>query len=326
MRIRPFTGPADVLGLYFAPNAAAYYRLDLPITSVGGAVMPWADMTPEIIQDSKLLVISRMGLDTSKPVSMMGTIFDMLRDNGKRRIYIDWDDDLASVGSHNIAVTPKATAHAIEALRRADAVIVTNSTLAGRVKKFNRDIRIVPNYIRAADWPRPQQADDSNIWLVLAGSQSHDLDWQIVTKAIRKVKEQRPQVKLRVLGYLPAYLSALCDSHVPWTLSLEEYRASLYGAHIGLAPLPDSAFNRCKSPIKAYEYALAGMAVIGSPTQYQTILDNTGIVARTESEWLSAIFAYVDDAAYRQSAADALRAEVIDLHDIRNVDLSSIYQ
>ena len=36
---------------------------------------------------------------------------------------------------------------------------------------------------------------------------------------------------------------------------------------IGLCPLTDTAFNRCKSPIKWMEYAMAGAATVASPVE-----------------------------------------------------------
>ncbi len=326
MKLSAFNGPTDVLGLWFTPNAAAYYRLDLPITAVGGSVLEWQTMTPEIIEPAHTLVISRMGLDTAQPISTIGRIFDLLRDNNKRRILVDWDDDLAAVPAHNKHVTPVVTEYAIEALRRADGVIVTNSTLANRIKKHNRVIYVVPNYIRASDWHDPVARADSDVWFVIAGSSSHSKDWEIVNRALHNIKKQRANVKLRAIGYLPPYLADICDAFIPWT-SIEDYQSALYGNDVGLCPLPDSAFNRCKSPIKAYEYALAGMAVIGSPTQYGPVLaEDRGIVCITEQDWQRAIITYADDAARRKRDAAALRRYVIETRDIRSVDLSLVYK
>jgi glycosyltransferase involved in cell wall biosynthesis len=326
MKLSAFNGPADVLGLWFHPNAAAYYRLDLPITAAGGSVLEWQTMKPETIEPARTLVVNRMGLDTAQPLSTVGRIFDLLRDNGKRRILVDWDDDLTAVPAHNTAISPIFTQYAVEALRRADGVVVTNSTLAGRVKKYNKVIYVVPNYIRASDWHDPVERDDSDVWFVVAGSSTHSKDWEIVNRALHNIKKQRRDVKLRALGYLPPYLADICDDFIPWT-SIEAYQSALYGNDVGLCPLPDSAFNRCKSPIKAYEYALAGLAVIASPTQYGPILEEgRGLVCITEQDWERAIIAYADDAARRKRDAAALRRYVIDTRDIRSVDLSLVYK
>lgn len=326
MKLSSFAGNSGVLGLWFNPDAAAYYRLDIPITSVGGAIHEWTRMTPELIESAHTLVVSRLGLDVNKPISMIGDIFNLLRDNNKRRILVDIDDDLPALPAYSKAATKQTTERAMEAVRRADGIITTNSTLASRMKSYNRVIYVVPNHVRSADWPEPTPHNDSLTWIVLAGSHTHDRDWEIVNRALHKVKQQRADVRLRVLGYLPAYLVDICDDFIPWS-SIEAYQQSLYGNDIGIAPLPDSAFNRCKSPIKAYEYALAGMAVIASPTQYGPILaEGRGLICYTHNDWERALLTYIDDAARRKADAAALRQYVIDHRDIRLADLSSVYK
>jgi hypothetical protein len=78
--------------------------------------------------------------------------------------------------------------------------------------------------------------------------------------------------------------------------------------------LLDTPFNRGKSPIKAIEYNLAaGMAVVGSPTQYEPLLqDERGMIARSTVGWLAAIASYLTQPAVRQADADRLRSHILD--------------
>ena len=83
--------------------------------------------------------------------------------------------------------------------------------------------------------------------------------------------EFHPDVTFLVFGHQPYVIS----EHVPerrlkrltW-MPQHEYPLGLVGVDIGCCPLEDRPFNRCKTPIKAWEYALSGAAVVASPTVY----------------------------------------------------------
>src|SRR5262249_40415023 len=60
---------------------------------------------------------------------------------------------------------------------------------------------------------------------------------------------------------------------------------------IGLAPLRDTEFNRCKSRIKFYEYGIAAIPGVFSPTVYQEKMfdGHFGMIAENPDEWYKSI-------------------------------------
>lgn len=323
---------APVLALYLpgAHEAATYYRLRVPLCSAfGDENVAFGPITPELwprllasAHRADLVVISRImrvrvdggGEDQSDTRE----IFRALRHSGAR-VAVDIDDDLHTRAHRSRYMTPADYASFEAYLRTADARTCTNATLANRLTKFGR-VGVVPNYVRP-DWtpPQPHPGDGGPVVICLTGSVSHDRDWRIVAPALRAVRARYGDaVRLRVVGHQPAYLADLIDEAVPWGGRLADYPGKLAGAHIGLCPLPDSGFNRCKSPIKAYEYALAGAAVIGSPTQYGPALaDGRGQVVRDGADWLPAIARFIEDAPARRAAAQSLQAYVTTALDAR---------
>jgi hypothetical protein len=304
MHVPHDTHTAPVLGAYFKADAAAYYRLAVPLRVTGGAVVDFWRMEREQVQAAETVVIPRMA--NADAARSRGLVALLKRDAG--RVLIDADDDHAAVRHLSRATRESMDA----ACRAADAVVTTNTTLAGRLRRLNRDVRVLPNYINAEDWPVPAPRPDGPPVVVLAGSATHADDWRPVAPALRRIVAERRAV-LRVCGFLPDYLRPLCADFRPWA-GLDAYPAMLAGAALGLCPLPGTAFNRCKSPVKLFEYALSGAAVVASPCQYGPILAAAGMgaaVVPDGGDWYDAIRAALSDAPAR---AASLRSYVLTHH------------
>jgi hypothetical protein len=304
MHVPHDTHTAPVLGAYFKADAAAYYRLAVPLRVTGGAVVDFWRMEREQVQAAEVVVIPRMA--NADAARGRGLVKLLKRDAA--RVVIDLDDDHAA--TRHLSFDMRASMDA--AMREADAVVTTNTTLAGRLRRLNRDVRVLPNYISAEDWPAPAPRPDGPPVVVLAGGGSHADDWRGAAPALRRIVDEGRAV-LRVCGFLPDYLKPLCTDFRPWA-GLEAYPAMLEGAAVGLCPLPDSGFNRCKSPIKLFEYALSGAAVVASPCQYGPILRDAGMgayVVPDGSDWYAPIRAALSDAP---ALAPALRAHVLTHH------------
>jgi glycosyltransferase involved in cell wall biosynthesis len=81
--------------------------------------------------------------------------------------------------------------------------------------------------------------------------------------------------------------------------------------HIGLAPLLETPFNACKSPIKAMDYAALGLAVVASDTDVYcgSIADGPAgrLVPNTPEAWYAALDGLVRDAVTRGRMMAAAR-------------------
>lgn len=316
------THAAPVLGLYATPTAQAHYRLAVPLRAAFGAegcaVTAYADATQAQRDAARVVVLSKLTVRDDLPLEAAAGLVAQIRDGGRRRVLVDIDDDLTPpAGFRAESWTEAAAARLAATARAADALVCTNPTLAGRLRRLHRDVRVAPNYVDAAAWPTPAPSPAEPPVVVLAGSVSHIADWRVVEAPLRAL---RGAYRLRVCGHLPAYLQDLCDEHRPWTRDIGAYPAMLAGAHIGLCPLPDSAFNRCKSPVKLYEYALAGLAVLGSETQYGPALRAAGLghaVAHTPAQWERALRVYLTRPDRRSADAAALGGHVARALDAR---------
>ena len=321
MRVPHDTRAAALLGLYAAPVAQAYYRLAVPLGAIGGAVAPFAARSSAQAAAARTVVLT---LGAFTPRGEMepdaGERFVKQLQAGGLRVVVDLDDALdPPPGKWPAAWGRHTQAHMAGMLRAANAVTCTGEALAASLRPLNRRVRLVPNYIRPADWPAPAPAPaDGPPVVVLAGGASHGDDWRIAAPALRELREQG-RIRLRCVGYCPPYLRDVADDVRPWA-SLDDYPAALAGAHIGLCPLPLTPFNACKSPVKAYEYALAGLAVVASPCQYGAALRGAGLgayVVPDAADWRGPLEALALDAETRRQAAAALRSSVLSAYDVR---------
>jgi glycosyltransferase involved in cell wall biosynthesis len=110
------------------------------------------------------------------------------------------------------------------------------------------------------------------------------------------VYAQVPRERIRAIDWLP----------------LEAYPLGLREIDVACCPLADAPFNRCKTPIKAWEAAACGSAVVASPTVYGPTLTHgeDGYLCATKEEWLGALERLVEDATERRRVRDNLRRRV----------------
>jgi hypothetical protein len=315
MRVAASDAPAAVLGLYVAVGANSYYRLSVPIGTVG-AVNRLRGVVEAQERAARVVVLSNYSLIEGTPHEATDRLFAQFREHGAR-VLLDYDDEIEDVPVHH-RKPGRNLPSTLDACRKADALICTNETLAARLRRLNADVRVIPNYVRSDAWPAPAAPADGPAVLTLTGSPSHLEDWRVIAAPLRRIRrDYGTAVRVRVAGYVFPYLKSLVDEHLAWG-GLPSYPAMLAGTTIGLCPLADTSFNRCKSAIKAYEFALSGAAVIGSPTQYGPVLsDGRGLVCQTASQWEAGIRHYLDNPDARAADAARLRGYVSTTCDAR---------
>ena len=199
----------------------------------------------------------------------------------------------------------------------ADMVTTTQSYLAEKIKTVNPNVKVLPNYLHLETWDLPNkfknESDEFRIgW---AGSMTHLEDLKLVVNPLKRICKEYPQVKLIFIG--DTRVGDLFDGcnveatvgtspHV-WPSRLHSMRLDL-----GIAPLRDTEFNRCKSRIKFYEYSVAGYPGAYSPTIYKSrnFDGKVGMICENEEQWYRAIKNYIEFPQLRRDIATRAYAYV----------------
>ncbi len=148
-----------------------------------------------------------------------------------------------------------------------------------------------------------------------SGSRAHDADLAVAAPAIARLMSSEPRVRLKLMGPLavPTELAPFADRITRVGLLPEsEYLWEMAQCDIAIAPLLDIGFNAFKSQVKYMEAALLRLPFVASETVYGAYVDHgrTGLIARTEEDWFTALAALVADADLRRSLGEAARADV----------------
>jgi glycosyltransferase involved in cell wall biosynthesis len=212
------------------------------------------------------------------------------------RIVFDTDDALDLVPPENLnykAVQSRLPLYEF-LMRSADVVTTTTETLAGYLRKWNPNVTVIPNSVDPEEWaPLPKSGEPRIGW---TGSPTHFVDLALALDAVREVQKRIPftfvlqglcqesSLDELVAGLQAKWGEALFET--PLGRSIKHFMTKLSGIRyefhpnvpiqqhpqkvcdlrldVGIAPLIDDAFNRNKSCIKYYEYAMSGAVTLAS--------------------------------------------------------------
>jgi hypothetical protein len=182
------------------------------------------------------------------------------------------------------------------------AVIAGNGFLAEYASRFNRNVSVVPSAIDVDAYPR---AADSNVvgWI---GSRT-TLPYLKFLKPVFEYVGVTPRV---IASGDPARLGFAVDFR-PWRLETEKDELSQIG--IGIAPLPDTPWERGKCGVKILQYMACGMPVVASPVGVNTqivIHGVSGFLVREIGEWQETLAKLMAHPKLRQQLAAAGRETV----------------
>ena len=222
----------------------------------------------------------------------MDKVLKWMKDE-KRKIIYDSDDalDLIDLTNPFYYQVKKDLSSVTEKLSYADEVTCSTLEMAKYLReKTDKPITVIPNTYNAAEWtfPRPKR---EGLRIGFAGSPTHVQDLLIVLPAIKNLqkkydftfilfgfskndsyqewfKAQRYSATEECLKDLIEFDKILSEIKFEWVpfVDYDLYPAVLtnMALDIGLCPLKDTPFNRCRSACKAMEYTLSGALALAS--------------------------------------------------------------
>lgn len=234
------------------------------------------------------------------PVEPFDDFVKLCRSEGIKLI-IDNDDWWVLPPTHPLRgmYSDKMKARIIRSMKAADEVWVTNKHLASKVKKYNTNIRIIPNAISVPTWQIEREPSDK-VRFGYIGGNHHQID----------VRESTID-----LTGLEAYVADVDDypqmMNAAYTLKTfppSSYHRLYNFFDVSLVPLSTSEFAKCKSHLKMLEAGFSKCALIVSRTEpYLPYITKDNCIAISHpSEWAGAIKSLNENPNQVQDLADSL--------------------
>ena len=215
----------------------------------------------------------------------------------------------------------KALPWLTKSLAAADVVSVSTARLGEALAVHTRRWMLTPNH--GAGEPCAPRSDGAGPVTLLFVSSDH-VPVAAVAAALKRLQGAAP-FNVTAIGPVADDLAAhgIKLTHQA-AMPRDAFATWVRGQHNALAVIPvgDTAFDRCKSAIKFYDYALAGVPVLCAdrPPYSGAVRDgHTALcVADTPEAWAAALRRLLDDPALRSHLALAAGAEVMATHRLQH--------
>ena len=236
-------------------------------------------------------------------------LMDALKHAGTKTIY-HIDDDLlnipTSLGSdvkrlHGARETVESRRYLLE---QASLIYASTVYLRDRLHaEFDKDVvaGIYAPYLRGLlDRFVPVELSEQ-ITVGYMGSRGHGRDLAMIVPAIKRILEEYPNVRFEVFGTItmPSEIARYKDRVRSHRVNMDYLgflnKLNVLGWDIGLAPLEDNVFNRCKAPTKFVEYTACSIPTIASDLSvYQPYVSGGRGVLAKDDEWYGHIRSLIE--------------------------------
>lgn len=288
-----------VLAFHKVNSGVSYHRVFAPLICHQDADVMFiekiTDVEPEMWSKVTHIFASR-----AFPVEPFEDFVKLCRKENIKLI-VDQDDWWVLPPSHPLKgiYSEQMKVRIIRSMKAADEVWVTNKHLASKVKKYNSNIRIIPNAISIPTWQVERQPSE-HVRFGYIGGNHHQID----------IRES----KIDLTGYeayvadVDNYPEMMKAKYTLKTFPPSSYHRLYEFFDVSLVPLSTSEFAKCKSHLKMLEAGFSKCALIVSRTEpYLPYITKENCIAiQNPSEWAGAIKRLNDNPNQVADIAEAL--------------------
>jgi len=306
-------------------DAMAHLRLVEPLQAVGINILSGFEKgqsNSELIRNGDLVVVQR---EFPKRYNDYQKIVEVSRQAGKPIVF-DMDDLLFFLPENHPDRATQYFAPSLlpmfEALMAADLVTVATPRLRRELATYSDKVVVLPNYFDDSLWqlrPPVQKSKDEVLTIGYMGGSSHKPDVETITPALLDLAKRFPdKVRFHFWGTQPpAELAGLpqVEFSPHYSYLYKDFSAffQTQAADIFIAPLGDNVFNRCKSPLKFYEYsALGAPGVFSRLDPYESVVTNgqNGLLASSLDDWTDCLVQLIENGDLRMQLAANAQASI----------------
>ena len=295
----------------------------------GQEILPLIDVN-QIIK-SKIfdaIVIQRVNPFSTK-------IAKKAKQHGIKLIY-ETDDDFLDMNSSNPSFNyiQGNLANIKKLVSAADEIVVSTSELKRRFDNLNlsSNVTIIRNYYLDNVLPLKEFSYNGNQYVKIGyfGTMTHNNDLELIHNVILRLKDifskKGIQVDLEVIG-------ASIDENVDWfdvkkmpyypmsMATFMKWIAARANWDIGIIPLVNTEFNKCKSELKYIEFTALGVPIVASDVDaYKDTIEEgvTGFLANNEDEWVNKLSMLIEDPKLRNGILNNAREDILKNYNLKS--------
>ncbi len=230
---------------------------------------------------------------------------------------VEMDDDYWNLHPSNPAYGAWKDTPAVKVLeectRLAQVVTVSTKELAEVIRPVNRNVRVLENVLPTQHWPDAPKpvSREGQVVVGWAGGHAHYPDLQLLSGTVESLLARYENLVVAVAGMEKVPFRPHERLRFFKATKIEEYPQLLSRFDIGLAPVVDSRFNRCKSDLKFVEYSMIGIPSVASriATYERTVTHGeNGFLARNPKDWLKHVSRLIESPELREEVGLRARA------------------
>jgi glycosyltransferase involved in cell wall biosynthesis len=291
---RPF-----VVAFHKPNSGVAYHRVFAPLICHQDADVMFIEKITDI-EPPMWAKVTHIFASRAFPVEPFADFVKLCRKEGIKLI-VDQDDWWVLPPNHplNGIYGTAMKERIVRSMKAADEVWVTNKHLASKVKKYNTNIRIIPNAISVPTWQINREPSDK-VRFGYIGGNHHQADVRDSTIDLYGYESYVAEVD--------NYPEMMRAAYKLPTMPPTHYHRLYDFFDVSLVPLSTSEFAKCKSHLKMLEAGFSRCALIVSNTQpYSPYITKDNCIAINHpSEWAGAIKRLNDNPNQVQDLADSL--------------------
>jgi glycosyltransferase involved in cell wall biosynthesis len=231
-----------------------------------------------------------------------------------RRLVFDYDDAVFHRDSFSPkgVESPRRSARFAAVMRTVDVVVAGNAWLAERARAAGAAyVVVVPTCVEPAVYQAAKHEQTNGVRLVWVGSSSTLRGLEQVRDLLDHVGATIPNVRLKLVCDRFVSFGRLAVESCVWREATE--KSEIAAADVGISWLPNDAWSRGKCGLKVLQYMAAGLPVVANPVGVQADMirhGQSGFLAKTPDEWVTAIRTLADDPNLRRRMGAAGRERV----------------
>ena len=320
-------------------NACPFIRIHTPFSELskdkdyhffiyGKEIMPRLD-AENMINDHifDVIVIQRVNPYSTK-------ILKKAKKHNIKVIY-DTDDDFLDINPSNPSYTYilENFDNIQKLVKSADQITVSTEELKKRLNKLDIDnVEIVKNYHVNDSLPiRPFEfRGNEAIKIGYFGTLTHQGDLDLVHNVILRLKDMFYKKGIQVIFEMAGaaivedsdwinvvklpYYPMAADAFYEWLSKNSDW-------DIGIIPLLNTEFNKCKSELKYIEFAALGIPVVASDISvYSDTIQNgvNGYLSGNEDEWVDKLSILIEDPILRNGIVNNARDDIMENYNLKS--------